>query len=305
MSIMFTRTRLCRAALIALGMLAMGCNSRTPILDTDPVLTAPTSIIGPPPQLPLSTLVRLEMDPAGLIGGRTGRGRATLSFPAPQESVVIRLETTSAAVTIPRSLTVPAGADSAEFPFSTAQVSEDAQVTVVGSASGRSTTAMLSVWTASLPTFFSFNSDRGHLVGRGEIRRFTPETATLTASCAVSQVRIQVSGRTDRWDLTFGAPVGTPLRRGTYENAQDGGPAPSFPTTTGPVFQIGGNGSGCGGAPQFTVHEVELGSEGGVRKFWATFESRCGTRPEALRGDVRITNALPPPPTVSRRCIVD
>jgi hypothetical protein len=112
------RTPSCRnlvAAFIVLGVTA--CNSRSPIPETAASPTAPTpTVITPPAPAPVSTLFSLDVNPKAMIGGGVGRGLATLSLPAPAGGMVVTLSSGDPSVTVPSSVTVPAGADTVEFP---------------------------------------------------------------------------------------------------------------------------------------------------------------------------------------------
>src|SRR5437588_337099 len=55
------------------------------------------------------TLASLSVNPASVVGGTSSTGTVTLSAPAPSGGVVVTLSDNSAAVTVPASVTVPAG----------------------------------------------------------------------------------------------------------------------------------------------------------------------------------------------------
>jgi hypothetical protein len=280
------------AALLPLWV--AGCNRRTSVLDANLPSISPSPN---PPARPESTLMAIELQPPGMMGGSGGRGTAFLRYPAPEGGITITMSSTDASVSVTPSIHVAEGTVAAEFAFTTQPVAADRQVLIAGSASGRSIDRTLSVW-AVLPAFFSFNGDRGERVSRGQIRRFTPANATMLAACQESKVRIQISTPTEFWHLDFGAPPGLPLRVGTYENARRG----NLPST-GSLMDVSGNSTGCTTSiGTFVVHEVDLTFDGRVRKFWATFEQRCEPSTGAMRGDVRILDG--PFPISFTRCIL-
>ncbi len=279
------RRRAARVALIAalLALTSSACNERSPVFDTptSPTATGPASA---------SPLLAVSVTPRATMGGGSARGAVLLRLPAPAGGTVVSLTSSHPAVVVPAAVTIPPGTDTADFAITTGPVAANQDVTIVGSTPGGSVTATLSIWPVGA-TFFSYVSSAGEILGEGDVGRLTPATARFQSWCQASQVKIDVSGREDYWRLTFGAPHGAPLRPGTYEDARDGGPAPDFPDTRGPVLEVSGNGRSClAAASRFVVHEVELTANGIVRRFWATFEHHCSGRSETFRGDVRVTN---------------
>jgi hypothetical protein len=87
------------------------------------------------------------------------------------------------------------------------------------------------------------------------------------------------------WDLEFAAPRGERLQVGRYRGAERAG----FRRQTAPGLDLTGEGRGCnsvGGA--FEVHELELGPDGGLTRFTATFDHFCEGLPRNVtRGWVR------------------
>jgi hypothetical protein len=191
---------------------------------------------------------------------------------------------------------VAAGSQTTIFPVSTTSVVTDTAGSVAASANGAVATASLAVW-AVLPTYFSAVSEDGGFIGGSGFRRFTPQTATFTATCSESEVTIFVNSGQESWRATFGAPRGMPLRPGIYERAT----RTAFRDATSPGIDISGTG-GCNNTNgRFTLHEVSVNPTGGVLRFRATFEQYCDQNPAALLGEVRVTD--PPRPNPSR-CIV-
>jgi hypothetical protein len=77
------------------------------------------------------SLAAFTLAPATLIGGASAAGSVTLSGPAPADGSVVTIQSSSTAVTLPGTVTVPAGATAAMFGLTTLPVasSTDAVVT--------------------------------------------------------------------------------------------------------------------------------------------------------------------------------
>jgi hypothetical protein len=70
--------------------------------------------------------------PATIVGGQPGTGTVTLAG-APDAPETVYLESTWGILTVPQSVTVPAGQTSVTFPVTTVAVTSDSQVTVIAS----------------------------------------------------------------------------------------------------------------------------------------------------------------------------
>src|SRR5262245_21371003 len=112
-------------------ILFAACNSRAPVFDNilsvgptgrDTVLT--------PPIIPVSTVSMLTLTPQGTMGGGSGRGTVRLTLPAPRGGIPVTLSNADPMVSMPLSVSVPEGAESADFQFSTQSVSADRQVPI-------------------------------------------------------------------------------------------------------------------------------------------------------------------------------
>jgi hypothetical protein len=98
---------------------------------------------GGPTQPSLSSL---SLNPTSVVGGNSSTGTVTLTAPAPSGGFVVNLSSSNTSVaTVPSSVTVPAGATSANFTVSTRAVSSTTSVTITASAGGVSRTATLTV----------------------------------------------------------------------------------------------------------------------------------------------------------------
>jgi len=223
-----------------------------------------------------------------LFGGAGTVGKVTLSAPAPDGGLQVALSSAHAAVTVPPTVVVPAGALSAEFVVATQAVAEDVTASVEASASGRSISGSLAVWTV-LPQFFSWTSEPTWFFG-GVVGRRTAQNSRITASCSESAVSVSADAGFDFWSAYFSVTRGQAVRAGVYE-------VTDIPGAIGPTAYIsvgGGNFSCSPLSGRFVVHDVEVQDGGRVNRFWASFEYRCGGAPY-MHGDVRVTN--PPPPT--------
>lgn len=105
--------------------------------------STPTAPSSPPPP-PAVTLATLEVG-ASVVGGQTARGTATLSAAAPQNGLTMTLAADNAAVTVPSSLTIPAGATSGTFEIATRPVTTTTDVTVAAQAGDVRRTASIRV----------------------------------------------------------------------------------------------------------------------------------------------------------------
>lgn len=189
-------------------------------------------------------------------------------------------------LTVPSVVTIPVGADRVDFPVSSRVVKRDTPVAVNAAVDARVVTRTIGVW-AVLPTFFSWFSDAGDAIGRGEFGRFTTENATFSATGNASGVEIRVtSGVSEFWSLSFTPRRGGELRVGTYENAMRS----AFRDNVSPGLDVSGRSRGCNTvAGRFDVLEAEFsGSQ--VRTFRATFQQHCSNSSAALLGEVRFTS---------------
>jgi hypothetical protein len=82
-------------------------------------------------------LASLALNPATVKGGTSSRGTVTLSGPAPAGGVVVTLASGTAAMAqVPRTLTIPAGAESRTFTVKTKHVSANSTVIISASYAG-------------------------------------------------------------------------------------------------------------------------------------------------------------------------
>ena len=74
----------------------------------------------------------VKVSPTSVVGGQSAVGTVRLTGPAPSGGTVVVLSTSDSAATVPPSVTVPAGADKANFPISTSIVGKKLQVRIIG-----------------------------------------------------------------------------------------------------------------------------------------------------------------------------
>jgi thermitase len=107
------------------------------------VYRALQAVSGSPTQPSLSSL---SLNPTSVVGGNSSTGTVTLTAPAPSGGFVVNLSSSNTSVaTVPSSVTVPAGATSANFTVATNPVSSVRSVTITAAAGGITRTATLTV----------------------------------------------------------------------------------------------------------------------------------------------------------------
>jgi hypothetical protein len=101
----------------------------------------------PPFNLPTHQETMLALVPPGLVGGNAGSGIVVLSGPASEGGTIVSLNSERPdVVSVPKSVTVPAKANTARFPITTHPVNEDATTVRISMAAGemhRSNTLVL------------------------------------------------------------------------------------------------------------------------------------------------------------------
>jgi hypothetical protein len=256
--------------------LSVSCNRRDSMLETPTVPPVGSSAVIP--------AVMLGLLPAAVMGGNTSVGTVTLAQRAPAGGTLVMLTSGHPAISVPQSVTVAAGGQTATFPVSTTSVAADTSGSVSAAASASVATAPLALW-AVLPIFYSSVSDDGRYF------RLTPQTTQFAAECTNNRVDIFIGLNT----VTFAAPIGTPIRAGTYEGAT------GVASATSPGLYVLGTCS-VDTRGRFVVHEVSLTPTGTVRQFWATFEESCSEAP-TVRGEVRVTD-VPMRSSSVRSCLL-
>lgn len=83
----------------------------------------PTGSLGPTPST-------LTLNPSTVVGGNSSQGTVTLSGPAPAGGAVVSLGAELTSVTVPPTVTIPAGSSSATFPINTSEVGSQTAISI-------------------------------------------------------------------------------------------------------------------------------------------------------------------------------
>lgn len=145
----------------ATATVAAGATSSAVSVSTSPVTSTATSVVSatyagvtrtatmtvtPPPAESTATLASITLSPSTLQGGGSASGTVTLTAPAPSGGAVVSLTSSNtAAVTVPASTTVPAGASSSIVFLSTSPVTSTATSVVSATYAGVTRTATMTV----------------------------------------------------------------------------------------------------------------------------------------------------------------
>jgi hypothetical protein len=141
-------------------------------------------------------LASISLDPSSLVGGDSARGTATLTGAAPAGGAVVTLSGGDA-VTIPPSVTVPAGSAVAVFSIQTRSVASATASTIAGSYGGASVSAVLSI---ASPTFA--NASFG-VSGPTESETCTMANGGSTLNCTFNGSTSTAPGTIVAWDWTY------------------------------------------------------------------------------------------------------
>ena len=273
----------CCALFAIVGVASTACNHRSPL--TTDQFSLPSEVAPTP-----FGVFGITFSPRAVIGTVAGIGTVILTKQAPDGGTAVTLSSGDPAVTVPGSVTIPAGFDRATFPFSASTVPADRSVPISASVEGVSAAGILPLW-AIQPTFFSWFSDAGDLIGRGEFGHVTSATATfspVTATPESANLLIGV-GPGDFWSLSFAPRRGSTLQPGVYEDVVRA----SNVDATHPGLDIG-SGTACSPLTgRFVIREVAFAPNGRVSRLNASFEQHCGVAVPAIRGEIRY-NALAP-----------
>ena len=130
----------------------------------------------PPPPPPASSLSAVSVSPTSVVGGTTAQGTITLTGGAPSGGAVVTLSSANTSVvSVPASVTVPAGASSATFGVNTTAVTTNTSVVITATYAGVSRTTTLTVTPASAPPPPSTNPlSAPSLISPAADARFSP-----------------------------------------------------------------------------------------------------------------------------------
>ena len=130
---------------------AAGTHSGAPTIDKDGKSRPNPPSIGAFQPNP-APLAALALSPTSIYGGAPAYGRVTLAQPAIPGGQTVSLSSNSSLVTVPASVTVPAGYSSATFALTTASVTADTPVTITatqGTVTETATVTLLTKYTIS------------------------------------------------------------------------------------------------------------------------------------------------------------
>ena len=150
-------------------------------------------------------------------------------------------------------------------------------------------------------SLFSYDSDPGDWVGKGETDSFTQADGAFKWVVNQPELNIQMDFNdggfpSERWSVALDAPDGDPLTVGTYLGATRW----PFNGPGEPGLSVSGNGAACNTVTgEFTVYEISYNGEGELTRIWADFEQHCEGAPEALYGTVDF-RAVPTTYTVTK-----
>ncbi len=165
--------------------------------------------------VPLSSL---SISPASVLGGSISEGTVTLTGAAPSGGVAVSLSSdTPSTVSVPTTVTVPAGSTSAAFTITTYPVAGSTSVTITADDGVNQNTAMLTV---SPPALNSFSTSPTSVLG-GSI---SEGTVTLTGAAPSGGVAVSLSSDTPS---TVSVPTAVTVPAGSTSAA--------FTITTYPV----------------------------------------------------------------------
>ena len=146
---------------------------------------------------PTVALSKILLSTSSVVGGNNVNGTAILTAAAPAGGAVVQLLASADPVTVPASVTVPAGSLSATFIISTSAVGGTMSGTISGSYGGASASAVLSVTqptvaTASFGVRGPTESDTCQLTDSGSTLNCTFDSTTSTAP-----------GHITNWDWSY------------------------------------------------------------------------------------------------------
>jgi hypothetical protein len=103
-----------------------------------------------PAAVAATALSTVKVNPTDVLGGDPATGTVTLNASASAGGFTVSLTSDNpAAATVPASVTVPAGAQSASFPVTTFVVPNPQSALIIGTGGGVTTYAIITAWTPS------------------------------------------------------------------------------------------------------------------------------------------------------------
>ena len=152
-------------------------------------------------------LIALVVNPTSVIGGSSSQGTVTLGGPAPSGGAAVALSDNSTAVSVPASVSVPAGRSSATFQITTSAVANTTSVTISATYDGAARTATLTLkpaFTAQVVRFTLVNAETDQDFGplaNGDVINLAVTGGSLNVradvSGSVGSVRFALDGNTN------------------------------------------------------------------------------------------------------------
>jgi thermitase len=113
----------------------------------------------------IASITALSLNPTTVTAGATSTGTVTLNIPAPSGGTVVTLSSNNAAATVPPSVTVPEGSNTAQFIVNTVQPASTQVCQITGSAGGQNRSANLTVNPAPIVTLRDFRLSNYSVLG--------------------------------------------------------------------------------------------------------------------------------------------
>lgn len=167
------------------------------------------------------TLSSLSLNPSSVVGGNRVVGTVTLTAPAPEGGYLVQLNSNAPTlVTMPSSVTVPAGQRSVNFEVATRTVSATTTVTLTASAGGISRQATLTIQPAPSVVLQSLTISPTNVWGGSS----ATGTVTLSAPAPAGGVVVQVRSNSTRAQVpsTVTIPAGATSANFTIRTTSGG-----------------------------------------------------------------------------------
>lgn len=153
-----------------------------------------TTISLTPPAIVLGSITA---NPASIQGGNTSVGTATLiNGVAPTGGALVTLSSNNAAVTVPASVTIPAGSTSATFTITTTTVAVNTSVTITGNYGG-ARTATVTVLAPPQPVYGGFG-----ISGGTSVTSAVGTTITLNNGVVLNQIKASAEVPGDQFTIS-------------------------------------------------------------------------------------------------------
>lgn len=227
-------------------------------------------------------LAAIDIALQAIAGGDTAVGTVSLGAPAPVD-VDVTISSSHAAAVVPRTVQIPSGATTATFVLSTLVVPAATDIVIEATLGADTASTTIRILPPPLETFFAYISESGDYIGLGGSGRLAPPAHELRADalCGGNWVYIRVG----TWSIEFSAPVGQPLRPGSYGGIGD------IRDRLRPGLRVSGNAHACQRVTgHFTVTDALFGESGDVERFRVIFEQRCDGAAPALLGEVSLSS---------------